>query len=761
MRLRLCLFALVAQMVAGTAAAQSTAPGAEPTPAERLRVGNFEMWAEDMQQTADGYLLVGNAELSAGADTKIFADRVEINLSNVTLIAEGNVVFRNPEGTISAARIELDLTKGTGIFHEANGMMSLGRNADPLQFGGQEPDVYFYGKTIERLGPDKYRITRGEFTTCVQPEPRWQLASGTVEINLNDYAIARNAVLRVKGFPVLYLPIVYYPIRDDERSTGFLLPTYGTSRVRGQALSNGFFWAIGRSQDATFVHDWFSRAGQGIGVEYRYVAGQQSYGDLRARRFYQRQATYVDNGVTRTIAQSTSFEFTGTAVQALTSSLRARARLDYASDIVSQQLYQQDIYRASNPTRVIEGGLSGSWGALSAVGNYQRTEVFRTTAQSLIYGSTPRVTAALTPQRMFGLPIYGGVAGEFARMPYRDVIGGKTVDDRGLSKIDINPSVRVPLSGLTFLALNTNAGFRTTYYTRSNDNGKIVPEPLMRTYLSVRSDIIGPVFNKIWDTPDSEGTERRKHVIEPAFSVDYTSPIENFTRTPAVSDVSDVVVGSTLRLTYGVTNRLFSRARETAERRSGTREGLTIGIQQTYYSNTDAGRFDSTYQSAFGYSRRQQLSPVMVSAKLSPTTAVETNGRLEYDISGEGLKMWSVGGGARGEFGSVSANYNWRHADKASTPDSYLSTSGNLQFRDGRVSTSYGLSWDLARGYVVSQSLTGSYMAQCCGVQAEYQQFNYPESVGIPYPSDRRINFGFVLSGLGTFSNFFGAFGGQ
>ena len=51
-------------------------------------------------------------------------------------------------------------------------------------------------------------------------------------------------------------------------------------------------------------------------------------------------------------------------------------------------------------------------------------------------------------------------------------------------------------------------------------------------------------------------------------------------------------------------------------------------------------------------------------------------------------------------------------------------------------------------------------MAQCCGVQVEYQQFNFPDTAGFPLSSDRRINFGFVLAGLGTFSNFFGAFGG-
>ena len=84
-----------------------------------------------------------------------------------------------------------------------------------------------------------------------------------------------------------------------------------------------------------------------------------------------------------------------------------------------------------------------------------------------------------------------------------------------------------------------------------------------------------------------------------------------------------------------------------------------------------------------------------------------------------------------------------------------------LRWLEGRASGTYSLSWDIARGYVVSQSIVGSYLAQCCGLQLEFQKFNYPETSGIPIASDTRFNFGFVLAGLGTFSNFFGAFTGQ
>jgi hypothetical protein len=51
-------------------------------------------------------------------------------------------------------------------------------------------------------------------------------------------------------------------------------------------------------------------------------------------------------------------------------------------------------------------------------------------------------------------------------------------------------------------------------------------------------------------------------------------------------------------------------------------------------------------------------------------------------------------------------------------------------------------------------------MAQCCGLLVEFQTYNFPTNYGFPVPSDRRFNIGFVLSGIGTFSNFFGAFGG-
>ena len=92
-------------------------------------------------------------------------------------------------------------------------------------------------------------------------------------------------------------------------------------------------------------------------------------------------------------------------------------------------------------------------------------------------------------------------------------------------------------------------------------------------------------------------------------------------------------------------------------------------------------------------------------------------------------------------------------------PDTYLSGSTSLRSANGHLTGTYALSWDITHSTIVTQNVLASYMAQCCGLQVDFQKFNYPSSSGFPIPSDRRINFSFVLAGLGTFSNFFGAFG--
>jgi LPS-assembly protein len=752
-----CLASLISVLPA--AAQQPAAPSAE---LDNLRELFQSMQGRIEFDPPDHWRGLDRVDLPVPGQTgaRIFADQVDIYFDKRLMVAQGNVSFTGPDGRISAEKIEFNLGDGTATFHDAAGFVSL-PDANRAEFGNQEPDIYFWGDRIDKRGPRKYRITRGGFSACVQPTPRWEITSKSIDLNLDDYALARSTILRVKGVPLLYLPAIYYPLQEDQRSTGFLMPSYGTSTLRGGSLSNAFFWAIGRSHDATFFHDWFARAGQGIGSEYRYVATSGSSGDVRFYRFNQRQSEFTSGGQTSVLPENSSYEVRSSVVHALRPGVTVRGRVDYASDLVTQQLYQQSVYRASSPIRNVEGSFSGSWGALSTNALYQRTEVFSSLSTSSLSGNSPRVNASVTPTRLMGLPIYGSISGEYANLPYRTLVNGSVVSDNDLARFEIAPTLRVPLSTLSFLSVNSTASYRTTHFNRSLDQaGNPSTEPIGRTYFALKSDVVGPVFTKIWDTPDREAIDRMKHVIEPIFSVDHVTDIGNAGRLPLLSHLSDVVVGASTRLTYGLNNRLFFRQRPTGTTRGSSQEFLTIGVQQTYYSNPEASRWDYQYVGSTSRTKLVDLSPVALTARLAPNAAVSANSRLEYDVSGLGLQTVSLGGSVTS--GAVTANATFsRVVYTPASKTTVLALSDTMRFLQGRATGTYSLSWDLARAYIVSQSLTASYLAQCCGLQVEYQQFNYPDLVGFPVTADRRLNFGFVLAGLGTFSNFFGAFGGQ
>ena len=133
------------------------------------------------------FKLVGQVEVICGTET-FFADEIETFTDENRLIATGNVVFTSGDSRIAAERLEFNTKTKTGTFYNAAGSAALqpteqrpGEPAiDRSMYGTQEPDVYFYGDTVEKVGEKKYRITHGGFTTCVQPEPRWKLTSGTV-----------------------------------------------------------------------------------------------------------------------------------------------------------------------------------------------------------------------------------------------------------------------------------------------------------------------------------------------------------------------------------------------------------------------------------------------------------------------------------------------------------------------------------------------------------------------------------------------------
>lgn len=706
-------------------------------------------------------------------DVQLFADEAEVFVDTNRLLAWGNVVFVSQTSRIAAERMDYNTRTRTGTFYVASGTATM--ETKPAQrslFGTQEPDAYFWGQTIEKLAPQTYKITHGGFTTCVQPTPRWEIVTSSAIITLHEHAVLHNAILKVKGVPLFYLPAFYYPIQDDDRATGFLIPTYGSSTIRGQSISNAFFWAIDRSQDATVYHDWFSKTGQGVGGEYRYIFGPGSQGNLKTYMLREHDTVYAQpDGSEVPYAGQQSYQITGSMSQPLPDHLRVSGNVNYFSSLVAQQRYQQDIYAATNRTRQYGANLLGNWSLFTLSGTFNRSEVFYGDTSSTVVGSTPQITIT-RPERPIGkLPIYVGATTTYVTLVRDDKVKTRETD-HGLSRIDVEPTVRVPFTRWPFLTFNSSLSWRDTYWTESlGPKGVQVEDGIGRRYFDMSTQITGPVFTKIWNTPNRSYAQKFKHVIEPTLTLQHITPIDNFDQIVKL-DGTDYVVGRVTRATYGVNNRFYAKKKT-------SRQILNVSISQTYYTDANAAQYDQQYQSSFNVTQPgappallppTHLSPVAIQVQASPTTRLDTTFRTEYDTQAHALRTLALNGSySSGAWLTASAGWSERRFiptltgfNNPNSASNYVNAATTVKSPNNTFGGTYTFNYDFRRDLFLQQRWTVYYNSQCCGVAVEYQSFNYSGLVTtIGVPQDHRLNVSFTLAGIGSFSNLFGAFGGQ
>ena len=99
---------------------------------------------------------------------------------------------------------------------------------------------------------------------------------------------------------------------------------------------------------------------------------------------------------------------TGTASERIGSHLRATFNANYFSSLVVQQRYQQDIYNATNRSRVIGANLQGNWGAQTVSVTVDRSETLNNDVSSYVYGSKPRILLGRGEKKIPAIPVYDG-----------------------------------------------------------------------------------------------------------------------------------------------------------------------------------------------------------------------------------------------------------------------------------------------------------------------------------------------------------------
>ncbi len=144
--------------------------------------------------------------------------------------------------------------------HSANPNMLVSPN--PLVFEAEE---------VQRLDARTYSIEHAWITVCQPDKPSWKFFSPQATLHVDHSVAMLNANFRLFRIPLFYFPYASLPAGKRIRQSGFLIPEFADTSVKGIVLGDAYYWA---------PRDW---ADLTIGTAYLSRRGWQQNGDFRAR----------------------------------------------------------------------------------------------------------------------------------------------------------------------------------------------------------------------------------------------------------------------------------------------------------------------------------------------------------------------------------------------------------------------------------------------------------------------------------------------
>jgi len=255
---------------------------------------------------------IGNAEIHRGKQTA-YGDVIEYNIQNDELHVTGNARVEVGDAKLSGPELRMRLSESIGEMRDASIIMhksartSNVQDDDALVFadelGNQQNEQLHYqnrassplnGATktnrygemqlsskpstvrgnaehIYFEGEDKKRLTGARYTTCEVGVDDWYIKAS--EIKLDDYTssgTATNARVEFKGVPLLYTPWIEFSF-NNQRKSGLLAPTMGSTSRSGFEVLAPFYWNIAPNMDATLGLRALSKRGVQLQGEFRYM----------------------------------------------------------------------------------------------------------------------------------------------------------------------------------------------------------------------------------------------------------------------------------------------------------------------------------------------------------------------------------------------------------------------------------------------------------------------------------------------------------
>jgi len=220
--------------------------------------GAIFLRADEIGGVAEKYVEAsGKVELRTRTET-VLADWLRYDFDQDEIWGKGNVLLRKGVDWISGPEARFKRDTETGHF------------VSP-RFYVAESGGHGDATEIKFDGPDRYDVIDARYTTCVAPREDWYIRMDELEIDKSRMVgTGRDATVHFLGLPIAYTPWIEFPL-SNERKSGFLTPTLGSSSIRGFDASVPYYFNIAPNYDATLTPRVMTKRGFQLGTQFRYL----------------------------------------------------------------------------------------------------------------------------------------------------------------------------------------------------------------------------------------------------------------------------------------------------------------------------------------------------------------------------------------------------------------------------------------------------------------------------------------------------------
>jgi len=794
-----------AATVSTPASAPVTAPPLPTAPAGQTEE---PVTIRAVQQEKDGsiYHLRGGVEIHYRTYI-LHADQVTYNADTGDSELEGHVVLDGGpyDEHVEASHGTYNVRTETGTFYSVIGTVGFRMRKSRYVLTTSNPFA-FTGKIVEKHGPDHYLVRQGSVTTCELPRPKWQFNARRISVDVDGTAKIYNSDFRLLGMPVFYFPFVTHPVQKEQRQTGLLIPSFGSSSTKGLIAGESVYWVFNRSMDATVGAEYYSTRGWAQRGEFRARPSDSSY-------LYFNYVGVVDRGIgTPPNRQDQGGEDARFLAAHTFGNFRGVANVDYLSSFVFRIAFT-DVYTQAIDSEVrsqifLSNTTNGfHFNALAE--RYQNFEVCvpepGTNTGCSTITQTELVRVLHTPsfflsgeERQLGnTPLYWSFESAAEGLQRRQ-IGFRTADLVG--RFDLAPALTMPLQWQGW-SLRPELTLRDTFYTEQGNpatSTTATDDILNRKSLEASVELRPPALSRVFDRPWLG--RKWKHVIEPRMRYDYVTGINNFADILRF-DATDVLT-NTNEVEYSLVNRLYAKRLDPNVKEcdvpgmstltiggvpqvgavpwepppnpdaqpcaSGPREILSWEIGQKYF-------FDPTFGNALVAGQRnvftttadftgiafldeaRRFAPIISRLRIETSPRTNTEWDLDYDFKAGRINAstalvnyhygpFTVGGGDA----FLRVINNSLGTTPAGAGDFHqlrvLFGYGQLNKRGFSAASSFG--FDANHGSLQYATAQTSYNWDCCGLSLEYRRF----ALG-SVRNENQYRFSFTLSNVGAFGN--------